>query len=241
MGDPKNIDEAMLQFQADMPTLTKDKRAHNSKYADLVQVTEAILPKLNELGVTWLTSTRFTEDGKFVLDYTLRHVASDTERPGVWPLKLSENPQQMGSQVTYARRYALTVATGVTAEDEDDDGNAATGRQQAQRAAQQGRQRQPEGPTAQRAPRPNTGRPALPGEDPNGKVDPKQMRHMHALWNELGFGGEENRDTRLARTGNILGFEVNSSADLTREQADRVIAALIQRRDQLAAQQGGPQ
>jgi hypothetical protein len=237
MTDATNIDEAMLAFQADPPSLTKDKRAHNSKYADLVQATDAILPKLNAVGVTWMTSTRFTDDGKFVLDYTLKHVASGTERPGVWPLKLSENPQQMGSQVTYARRYALMVATGVTAEDEDDDGNAASGRQTAQRA-QQGRGRQQpaqEGRPVQRSERPASGRPPLPGE--NEPVRPEQHRHMHALWNELGYGGDENRATRLARTANILGLpDLNSSSDLTRGQADQVIAALKARKEKLRQQ-----
>jgi hypothetical protein len=67
-------------------------------------------------------------------------------------------------------------------------------------------------------------------------VDQKQHRHMHALWNELGFSGEENRDNRLAITAKILGLEsLESSADLTREQADQVIAALVERKSRTVA------
>ncbi|HXM55359.1 MAG TPA: ERF family protein, partial [Candidatus Dormibacteraeota bacterium] len=145
----------------------------------------------------------------------------------------SENPQQMGSQVTYARRYSLLAITGVAAEDEDDDGGAAAGQRYAQRANRQ-RAAAPaadEGRTAQRSQRPRSTRPPLPGEDPGGPVGQDQHRHMHALWRELGYDGDGNRDKRLAITARLAGLaELESSADLTRAQADQVIAALNERK-----------
>jgi hypothetical protein len=241
MADPKNIDEALLAFQADRPTLVKDKKAHNSTYADLAQVYDAALPKLNALGVLWKAKATVPDGGEFGLDYALTHVASSTSETGFWPLKRVDNPQQMGSLVTYARRYALCAALNLVAE-EDDDGAAASGQRHAQRAAQQGRARQqpaePEGRPVQRAHR--ASQPPLPGENPGGKVEPRQMRQMHALWNELGYGGDENRSTRLARTANILGLpDLNSSSDLTQAQASQVIEALQNRQRQLAAAKGG--
>lgn len=239
----KNIDEALLAFQADRPVLTKDKKAHNSSYADLVQVYDEVLPKLNALGVLWKAKATVLDNGEFGLKYELKHVVSGTSEDGVWPLKKVDNPQQMGSLVTYARRYALCAVLNIVAEDDDDGGAAAAGQRHAQRAGQQARSqpaRQPEGQTVQRNQRPRSGQPPLPGEDPGGKVDPKQMRHMHALWNDLGYGGDEARSTRLARTANILGLsDLNSSADLTREQASRVITALENRKRQLAAEVPG--
>jgi hypothetical protein len=181
-------------------------------------------------------------DGQFGLNYQLTHVASGTEISGRYPLKLAENPMQMGSAITYARRYVLLSITGVAAEDEDDDaGTGVAGQRYAQRANQ--RQRTAEPPAAeggqpmQRAQRQPASRPPLPGEDPDGPVGQDQHRHMHALWRELGFDGEENRDNRLTITAKILGLpELNSSADLTRGQAATVIAALKERK---AAQNGG--
>lgn len=238
---PQNIDEALLAFQADRPTLVKDKKAHNSTYADLAQVYDAALPKLNALGVLWKAKATVPDGGEFGIQYALTHVASGTSETGFWPLKRVDNPQQMGSLVTYARRYALCAALNLVAEEDDDGGAAASGQRYAQRAAQQPRRQQPEGQPVQRAQRVRGGQPPLPGEEA-GKADPKQMRHMHALWNELGYGGEENRSTRLARTANILGLpDLNSSADLTREQASRVIDALENRKRQIAAEQGGAQ
>ena len=79
--------------------------------------------------------------------------------------------------------------------------------------------------------RPVSGPPTATGEP----VGQDQHRHMHALWRDLGFGGEENRETRLQITAKILGLtDLDSSADLTRAQADTVIAALRQRKQQMA-------
>jgi hypothetical protein len=89
---------------------------------------------------------------------------------------------------------------------------------------------------AQRAAqRPRTARPPLPGENPDGKVGEDQHKHMHALWREIGFGGDENRDKRLEITARIVGLpDLDSSADLTRAQADAVIAALKERKAKMA-------
>lgn len=226
MTDFKSVHEALAAFQADVPVLTKDKSAHQSKYADLVQATKTIMPILNGLGMTWLTRPTLLDDNRFVLEYELRHVPTETSIAGRWPLKLSENPQQMGSQVTYARRYAMLAVLGVAAEDEDDDGQAASGKNYAQRAPRQ--QAAAGGRTAQRRTQP-----ALPGEqaDPNGPVGQDQHRHMHALWRELGFGGDEHRDTRLTVTAKLAGLaSLDSSADLTRAQAAAVIDGLKARK-----------
>lgn len=65
-------------------------------------------------------------------------------------------------------------------------------------------------------------------------VTREQQKHMFALWGELGFSGDENREQRLAITAKILGLpELDSSNELTRAEADQVIAALIERRDRV--------
>lgn len=234
MADPKDIHEVLLVLQADLPVLRKDKDGQvgnqKTKYADLAQANDQILTRLNALGTTWVCEpTLLLPDHRFVLKYELRHVASETIREGMFPIK-GDTPMQQGSAITYGRRYALLAVTGVVAEDEDDDGGSASGQQYARRAGQQRAAAQPAtGRTAQRAQRPAAAAPPLPGEDvdPAGKVAQKQMRHMHALWNDLGFGGDENRDNRLTITAKILGLpDLQSSSDLNYGQADQVIDAL---------------
>lgn len=75
----------------------------------------------------------------------------------------------------------------------------------------------------------------IPADDGH-MVTREQQKHMFALWNELGFSGDENREQRLEITGKILGVEgLESSNDLTQAEGDKVITALRERRDRTAA------
>jgi hypothetical protein len=77
--------------------------------------------------------------------------------------------------------------------------------------------------------------PAIEQADDGQMVTRDQQKHMFALWNELGFTGDENRANRLEITGKILGVEgLESSNDLTQAEADRVIAALRERKERTA-------
>lgn len=237
MTEPKNIDEVILIIQAERPVLTKDKKGQvgnqKTKYADLVQVNDVVLKRLNELATIWKCKPHLDGDKSFGLHYSLKHVPSGTEEAGTWPLKLSENPQQMGSAVTYGRRYALLAVLGIVSEDEDDDGNAANGQRYAQRAPasrQAPRETQAAGqgqPTAQRAQRPASSRPPLPGE--TDKMTPKQQGMLHALFGKVDM---TDRADRMQYVNEVLAESVGpdrqvaSSAELTKREAGLVIDKL---------------
>lgn len=129
---PASLDEAMAKFQADLPSILKDEKAtvrsdkgsYSYGYAGLDAISEAVLRRLGALGVSWRTRPTLDDGGKFALHYRLRHVSGE-EEVGTWPLSVG-TPQQMGSAITYARRYALMAVTGVFPEKEDDDGAAAS-------------------------------------------------------------------------------------------------------------------
>lgn len=238
MAEPQNIDEVILALQSQRPVLTKTKSGHQSKYADLVQVNEVVLKLLNDMQTVW-TCRPHLEAGAFGLHYSLKHIPSGTEQAGVWPLKLSENPQQMGSATTYGRRYALLAITGIVAEDEDDDGDAATGRRTAQRATpprrEAARSAEPEAtdrPTAQRAQRAADG-PPLPGEA--DRMTLKQQGLMMALFKQVDMA---DRADRLQYVNEVLAEtdpdrHVESSSELTKAEAGRVIDKLQAFADQL--------
>jgi hypothetical protein len=63
-------------------------------------------------------------DGRLVLHYELRHVSDDSVS-GDYPLT-GGSPQEIGSAITYARRYCLCSVTGVAPESDDDDAAAAS-------------------------------------------------------------------------------------------------------------------
>jgi len=70
-------------------------------------------------------------------------------------------------------------------------------------------------------------------------VSREQQRRMFALFNDLGYSGDENRQNRLAITAEILELApdaIESSNDLTAADADLVIAGLETR---MAKQQAG--
>lgn len=113
--------KALRAFQHDLPKVGKSARGNFGKYADLADLTDIVLPKLNEHGFSWTTQPTL-HNGKFVLFYELLH-DSGASISGYYPLT-EGGPQQLGSAITYARRYSLCAVTGV-APDEDDDGTAA--------------------------------------------------------------------------------------------------------------------
>jgi hypothetical protein len=73
-----------------------------------------------------------------------------------------------------------------------------------------------------------------PGDEP---LTNDQRKHMFALWGELGYAGDENRAARLEITAKILGLPgLESSNDLTRAEASRLIDALIERKERTAGE-----
>lgn len=216
--------EALSEFQKNPPVLTKNRSGQvgnqRTRYADLVQVNTQVLARLNELGFIYITSPTLVDgSNQFVLQYELKHVPSGEALAGRYPLKLSENPMQMGSAITYARRYVLLALTGVAAEDEDDDGQAASGRRTAQRANQP-RQQPDDRATAQRAPRPAG--PALPGDGAGG-LSPAQRGMVQALFGKVGV---QDRSARLNVAAQLVGRKLESANELTRAEASALIDTL---------------
>lgn len=101
--------------------------AFKSKYADLSEVVEAVVPALNKAGIGVMQFPEF--DGEWVsVTTTLMH-ESGASVTGTLRLRPSKaDPQGVGSAITYGRRYSLLAMTG--AAPEDDDGNSASGPRQ---------------------------------------------------------------------------------------------------------------
>ena len=129
MSVPETLAAALAQVQAQLPDVRRtekavvksDKGNYSYTYAGLDQV-NVVLPVLAAAGLSWLCKPTLNGDGKFVLAYALLHVSGQSEK-GEYPLPTSGTPQQVGSAITYARRYALLSVTGLAPE--DDDGAAA--------------------------------------------------------------------------------------------------------------------
>lgn len=101
--------------------------AFKSKYADLSEVVEAVVPALNGAGIGVMQFPSFNGDLVGVTTVLLHE--SGASVTGTLQLRPSKSdPQGVGSAVTYGRRYSLLAMTG--AAPEDDDGNSASGPRQ---------------------------------------------------------------------------------------------------------------
>ncbi len=119
--------KALSSFQGKMIAVKKDATNpfYKSKYATLDTIWETIRTPLSENGLTLVQTMNLTPDGNSVLETTLYHTSGEwiSGQQLVNPVK--EDPQSLGSAISYARRYSLSALLGVVS-DEDDDGNVAT-------------------------------------------------------------------------------------------------------------------
>jgi len=123
----KNIAGALVKFQASVSKVAKE--ANNpffkSKYASLANILDTIQKPLSESG---LAISQFP-DGNALTTIILHADSGEwMESSYVMPVAKQNDPQAMGSAMTYARRYALGSILNLNIDD-DDDGEKAMGRQ----------------------------------------------------------------------------------------------------------------
>ncbi len=117
---------ALVKAQAAMKPASMNKvNPHfKSKYADLASIIESVRKPLSDNGLSFTQTTHLG-----AIEYSMYLVTTLLHTSGQWlraeyQLPTNATPQQMGSALTYARRYSLSAITG-TAADEDDDGDKA--------------------------------------------------------------------------------------------------------------------
>lgn len=204
------INKALAELQGSLPRITKDLIAkvksertgaqYTYSYADLSLISREALPLLSNVGLSF-TSRPTLVDGRFVLAYELRHTSGE-QIAGEYPLPDRGTPQEVGSAITYARRYSLCAVTGIAPDDEDHDAIVA------EKAARR-QQREAKQPKADAAP----------------KVKPMsadQQKRMQKLFEQLGL---DARDARLAYAKKVVGRELRAATDMSHEEAEKVLAA----------------
>jgi ERF superfamily len=120
---------ALAKAQAGITNAKKEvnNTFYKSKYADLPAVLDAARPHLcaNELSVVQITD--IGENGQITLITQLNHSSGQWIRSWYPVNPVKNDPQGIGSAITYARRYAYSAMVGVASSEDDDDGNAASG------------------------------------------------------------------------------------------------------------------
>lgn len=114
------LSAALVKAQASMGAAKKDSDNpfFKSKYADLNAIRAAVMPALNENGISVLQNPSLDTLTTVLLHESGEFISSEIKIVS----KSANNPQDYGSALSYARRYALQAMLCVGAEDDDGEG-----------------------------------------------------------------------------------------------------------------------
>jgi len=119
----KELATALCKFQGEVEKIKKTATNpfFKSKYANLADILDIIRQPLSDAGLSFVQFPK----GQHELDTMLMHNSGEwiSETYQMTPTK--NDPQGLGSVITYQRRYALGAILGLNI-DEDDDGNKAS-------------------------------------------------------------------------------------------------------------------
>lgn len=232
--------KALARFQAEMPVIPNTERAkirtnsgegYGYTYADLGTIVPIVAPLLAAQGLSF-TCQPTRVDGVGVLVGMLLHT-SGQRLTGELPLS-GRTPQEIGSAITYARRYLLCALTGVVTDD-DDDGQLAERAARARQgglASQVGRDVDEQGQRGTRSD--PVGSTPASASATTSPVDPqsqplntssKLAKAMYAGIREAGI----ERENVHQFMSEVVGREITSSKELTAAEASRILDFLPER------------
>jgi hypothetical protein len=123
-SEPATVYAALLrareEFQPVVKSETADVGKFTYKYVDLGTVLAAVTPALTKHGLILVQTVDFLAHNVVLLT-RLVHVDSGTDIVSGYPLQPAKpnDPQALGSAITYARRYAILALLGLAPEDDD--------------------------------------------------------------------------------------------------------------------------
>lgn len=162
---------ALAKAQGELTAATKDRENpfFKSSYATLASVFEAIREPFAKNGLAYTQPTRIDDHGNVVVVTILMHSSGQWIAGEVSAKPAKNDPQGVGSLISYLKRYEIQAMAGVASADDDDDGNAATRELVRQREAAPRQQHQAKLPEPQ------------PDEAEPVGYDPKVLDHKQKL------------------------------------------------------------
>lgn len=119
----KNISEAFVNFQSELKPIGFDSENpfFKSNYLSLSGILENIIPILTKYKLS-ISQPMRVENGLVIISTVLRHSSGESLQSDMI-LPPVADVQKFGSLITYYKRYQLQAMLGISAKDEDDDGN----------------------------------------------------------------------------------------------------------------------
>jgi hypothetical protein len=119
----ENIYPAYIAALAELANPVKDAKADTGRfsytYATLPTILDIARPVLAKHGLA-LTQNVSTEDGRLRVWTTIMHTSGEEITFGPITGTSGGDWQALGSAITYCRRYGMSAALGIAAEDDDD-------------------------------------------------------------------------------------------------------------------------
>lgn len=133
---PAGLASALAKAQAEFPKIervrtvkVRSKRTgaeYQFSYAPLDFILNSVRPVLSKHGLSLIQALAQAENGSPAVQTILFHESGDSVEAS-FPLEnIPEAPQELGSLLSYIRRYAVQAILGIATED-DDDANTAEG------------------------------------------------------------------------------------------------------------------
>jgi hypothetical protein len=134
---------ALVEAQKGMPNVPKETvgQVGNQKrnYADLATVTETARPIMSSAGLAWVQGCSDGASGSVTVTTRIMHTSGEWIEESLSMPTGQGGAQQVGSAITYARRYSLMAMLGLAPEDDDGAAAQAAHRpQEQQQAASEG-------------------------------------------------------------------------------------------------------
>lgn len=127
-----SLNKKFMQVLNEVPNFSTDETANAGsrtyKYLNLATLLKNIKPIFEKHDIAFSQKVTFdgTGDGRQILGTVETVIFDENERQTVcsYPFFVTGDPQQVGSAITYARRYSLTTVLGIFPDKDDDGGYA---------------------------------------------------------------------------------------------------------------------
>ena len=117
---------AKMQMELEQPLKNANNPFFKSKYVPLENVVDSITRAANKHGLSFTQFPSSDENGNVTVGTMVMHESGEwIEYDPICMKPVKNDPQAVGSAITYAKRYALSAIFGITS-DNDDDVNEAT-------------------------------------------------------------------------------------------------------------------
>lgn len=127
-----SLNKKFMQVLNEVPNFSTDETANAGsrtyKYLNLATLLKNIKPIFEKHGIAFSQKVTFDSagDGRQILGTVETIIFDENEQQTVcsYPFFITGDPQQVGSAITYARRYSLTTVLGIFPDKDDDGGYA---------------------------------------------------------------------------------------------------------------------